>query len=123
MAMPPKYTVEYKGETMTMYRYAAIVVIDRRTLRMRIRDGRPVVQPGDAEKARRRKMNREELRRTQREGYEDGYTRQEIEELYRRFAGSEDELQILMDFTGLGRIYAERLLDELRSNMKRSVAS
>lgn len=123
MAMPPKFTVEYKGETMTLYRYAVIVGIDLSTLRQRVKDGRPVVQPGDAEKARRRRMKREALRKTEREGYKDGYSRAEIEELYRRFAGSEDELQILMDFTGLGRIYAERLLDELRSNMKRSVAS
>ena len=49
------------------------------------------------------------------------YTYREIRGLYRNFAGQPDELQILMDFTGLRVGDAKSMLEKLKS--ERSKAS
>ena len=61
-------------------------------------------------------MNAAEKRYTENNGYRNGYTPEEIADMYGIFAGNEDELQILMDFTGLGYLQAEKLLEKLKSD-------
>lgn len=111
MSRKAKYTIEYGGREMTVYEYAKIAGVNPQTLRNRMAKGAPIFAPvkrGGEEMT-------EELRRTIRQfGYPNGYTREEIAELYDRFAGKEDELQILMDFTGMDCIHAEKLLEDLK---------
>lgn len=106
-----KYTILYNGKTMTIREYSMMTGVPPETLRQRARDNRPIVQPNDREKY---SGNLEAMRRLWRKGYPNGYTREEIGELYSHFAGQEDELTMLMDFTGLGRRAAEELLEELK---------
>ena len=47
------------------------------------------------------------------------YTYREIKELYRYFAGQENELRMLMDFTELPRAEAKFLLKNLRKDIER----
>ena len=117
-----KYTVEFGGRTMSIYEYAKISGVSQEALRKRARKGQPISQPKDAEIARVNKMRREERRLQKKGGYDNGYTRDEIRELYGYFAGNEEELQILMDFTGMDSIHAETLLEELKYDRRKMFA-
>jgi len=114
------YEVEYQGRKLTISQYSAITGICQDTLRKRARSGQPISLPTDAAWTGRRREKPEEMKRQEKHGFENGYTREEIEELYGHFAGAENELRILMDFTGLGYLYAEKLLEELKEERRKT---
>ena len=116
MGAQPRYMIEHNGKTMTVYQYAKEVGIDRNTLQYRLKKGQPLIKPRDE-----RKQRELSPRDIQRFGYPDGYTYAEITELYSNFAGQSDELQMLMDFTGLGHNKAERLLQKLKYERRKAV--
>ena len=51
------------------------------------------------------------------------YTYKEIRELYKGFAGCEDELRMLMDFTQLNKADAKFLLANLKKDIERRKVS
>lgn len=115
MSVAPKYFVEHRGKTMTLGEYAELTGLNVSTLRKRALDGRPVSQPGDMERGARR---RAVLKAGQVSRFKNGYTYDELTELYPHFAGSEDELRMLQDFTGLGHAAAQRLLEKLKHHRR-----
>ncbi len=113
MPRKAKYFIEYNGEEITLYEYAKRIGVHPQTLRNRLETGRPLDAPV-REYAEDDPMTEEKRRRKDKFGYLNGYTKEELCEIYSHFAGNEDELRILMDFTGMGIIYAEKLLEELK---------
>lgn len=110
MARQPTHLVEYQGKVMPMYEYAKLKGFNMDTLMARANRGKPIIQPGDDEKLGKRIKPRKE----EKTGYFRGYTYEELKDLYKNFAGQPDELQMLMDFSGLGRLQAERLLEKIK---------
>ena len=106
-----RYTIMHNGRRMTFSEYSSVTGVPAGVLRWRRQNNKPLVQPKDEERYR----SNLELRKTlEAKGYPNGYTYEEIKDLYGHFAGQENELQILMDFTGLGRNAAEDLLGRLK---------
>lgn len=68
-----------------------------------------------------RQLDRRRTRDERIGGYRNGYTYEEIKDLYKNFAGQENELRMLMDFTGLGRLAAEDLLGRLKYERSKTV--
>ena len=111
-----KHFVQYNGRRMTVMDYSRLTGVPVMTVRKRIQDGRPPIDPRDAEKF---GCRLEAMEKMASKGYRNGYTREEIGELYSHFAGQEDELQMLRDFTGLGTKAAEELLEELKHKRRK----
>ena len=118
MAGHTKYTVEYDGRTVSVHEYAKLTGESASTIRYRIRHGLPVDEYSGKRRAS-YDLNAAEKRYTENYGYRNGYSMEEISDMYGIFAGNEDELQILMDFTGLGLLQAEKLLKELKENRRK----
>ena len=118
MAGQAKYTVQYDGKSVSVYEYAKLTGESASTIRYRIRRGLPVEDFSEKGRAG-CDVNTAEKRYTENCGYRNGYTPEEIADLYGHFAGNEDELQILMDFTGLGYLQAEKLLQQLKENRRK----
>ena len=114
MARKAKYTIEYGGRMITLYEYAKLIGVCPQTLRNRMDKGTSVFTPVRPRNGMEDGMTEEQRRNILRFGYPDGYTRKEIEDLYDHFAGNEEELQILMDFTGMDDIHASELLEDLK---------
>ena len=108
-----KYTVKYKGEVMSIRDYAELMGVDYDTIRCRAREGRPITAPVRGQAIRKDSIM------PRRGGYKDGYSFDELLELYQKFADSENELQILSDFTGLTRREVMELRDKLRKERAR----
>ena len=120
IAAPRIYAVEIDGKTMSVNEYSRLTGVCASTIRWRIKHGQPVEAPIDRKRRKEPGMNAAEKRYTEKHGYRNGYTPEEIEDLYGHFAGNEDELQILMDFTGLGLLQAGKLLQELKYKRRKS---
>lgn len=116
MARQPSYLVVYQGRVMPMYEYAKLRGFSRATLSARARMGNPIIQPGDDEKLRKRDATRQE----QKTGYYHGYTYEELKDLYKYFAGQPNELRMLMDFSGLGRLEAKQLLEKIKYDRRKT---
>ena len=113
-----RYMIEHNGRRMTFREYSGLTGVPTNLLQWRARNNKPLIQPKDEERYR----SNLELRKTlEKKGYPNGYTYEEIAELYRRFAGQPDELRMLMDFTGLGRLAAEDLLERLKYERRKAI--
>lgn len=111
--MGAKYTVKYNGEVMSIRDYAELMGVEYDTIRCRAREGRPITAPVRGQAIRKDSIM------PRRGGYEDGYTFEEILELYKNFEGAEDELQMLSDFTGLTWKETLELRDKLQNQIGR----
>lgn len=107
-----KYRVNYDGKDMSLMQYAELKGIPYYTLRNRARDGRPLDAPI------RKQAKPKESLAPRRGGYADGYSFDELVEMYSRFNTEENEIQLLMDFTGL--TYRETL--ELQKKLDKELA-
>ena len=117
MARQPSYLVVYEGRVMPMYEYAKLKGFSRDTLSARANRGKPIIQPGDDEKL----SKRVKTRREEKTGYYHGYTYEELKDLYKYFAGQPDELRMLMDFSGLGRMQAKQLLEKIKYDRRKGI--
>ena len=117
MARQPSYLVVYEGRVMPMYEYAKLKGFSRDTLSARANRGQPIIQPGDDEKLSKRVKTRQE----EKTGYYHGYTYEELKSLYKNFAGQPDELRMLMDFSGLGRMQAKQLLEKIKYDRRKGI--
>lgn len=111
-----KYTVNYNGQEMSVRDYAEMMGLSYDTLRERARNGLPIMSPVRGQKPSKLSI----LPRPG--GYADGYSFSELLEMYRKFAGTPEEIRLLMDFTGMTRRETVLLRDDLKKAMKRRVA-
>ena len=99
-----KYIVELNGQPMSLKKYATATGKSYKSLRHRVVLGldldtpiaprwRPKINPAES------------------------YTYKEIRELYKNFAGQQDELRMLMDFTDLPKGDAKFLLENLKKDI------
>ena len=94
--MEPKYFVKYQGKTITLRQFCNITGVRYNTLRNRADRGAELFLPVskyEEENAGPRTM-------VNRDG---GYTLDELSELYCRFRGDEDELEVLADLACIPR--------------------
>lgn len=108
-----KYTVKYNGEVMSIRDYAELMGVDYDTIRCRAREGRPITAP-----VRGQALKKDSIA-PRRGGYADGYSFDELVEMYSRFNTEEDEIQLLMDFTGLTRRETLELQKKLDKELAR----
>lgn len=118
MGAQPRYMIEHNGRKMTFREYSSITGVPANLLHWRARNNKPLVQARDAERYQSNLELREALAK---KGYPNGYTYEEIKDLYKNFAGQENELRMLMDFTGLGRLAAEDLLGRLKYERSKAI--
>ena len=103
-----KYTVRYNGRIIPLAAFAKEHELPYDTLRHRARNNSEVFAPLKVPKSQR------DVFRQRCSVYLDGYSFDELLDLYGHFRGRQDELQILMDFTGLTHREAQKLLEELK---------
>lgn len=108
-----KYTVNYKGKIMTLGEFSKLTGIPYNTLRDRAMKHSDFYAPIPAKPI-------ETIARRTKENYYNGYTFEELADLYKRFEGQENELRMVMDFTGLKKWDAAELLDKLRKNAEKN---
>ena len=118
MGAQPRYMIEHNGRRMTFREYSNATGVPTNLLQWRARNNKPLIQARDAERYKSNLDLREALAK---KGYPNGYTYDEIKDLYKNFAGQENELRMLMDFTGLGRLAAEDLLGRLKYERSKAV--
>lgn len=110
-----KHAVSYGGQSMNLMEYADKVGVTYATALQRKNEGRidcPV----------RKKPIKAQAYEPRKGGYSNGYTREEIKDLYKGFAGQPGELTILMDFTGMTRSECRNLRDQFKKELERRVA-
>lgn len=111
--METKYTVNYNGEVMSIRDYAELMGVDYDTIRCRAREGRPITAP-----IRGQALKKDSIA-PRRGGYKDGYTFDEMVDLYKNFADTEGELRMLSDFTGMTYREVLKLREDLRKELAR----
>ena len=105
----PKYYIRYHDEVMTAGEFARRFELSYDVLRKRMANGEDITKPFE------RRVYREPPTTKMR------YSMEELAELYSRFRGDEEELQILADFACITRKEAvklrEQILEYIENNM------
>ena len=92
-----KYYVDYEGKTMTLADFAREIGVRYDTLRSRACRNENMIAPLSTTPSEQRELLRKTATRA------GGYTLEELADMYVRFCGSEDELEILADLACLRR--------------------
>lgn len=114
-----RYIVEVNGRRMALADFSREIGVEYCTMLSRAKHGKKLVQP---QKTWSRASREERMEKMMDEdsgkvgAYADGYTFDELSELYKNFAGQDNEVQMIMDFTGVQKRTAEKLRNKLREN-------
>lgn len=114
-----RYIVEVNGRRMALSEFSKEIGVEYNTMRRRAREGKRLVQPQKTWSRASFETPTEKMmdEKTGKVGaYTDGYTFDELADLYKNFAGQDNEVRMIMDFTGVQKRTAEKLLNKLREN-------
>lgn len=114
-----RYIVEVNGRRMALSEFSREIGVEYCTMLSRAKHGKKLVQPQKtwSRAAREERMEKMMDVDSGKVGsYADGYTFDELSELYRNFAGQDNEVRMIMDFTGVQKRTAEKLLNKLRES-------
>ena len=114
-----RYIVEVNGRRMALADFSREIGVEYCTMLTRAKRGKQLVQPQKTWARAFSETPTEKMmdEKTGKVGaYADGYTFDELAELYKNFAGQDDEVQMIMDFTGVQKRTAEKLRNKLREN-------
>ncbi len=106
----PKYYIRYHDEVMTAGEFARRFGLNYDVLRKRMANGEDITKPFE------RRVYREPQTTKMH-----GYSVEELAELYSRFRGDEEELQILSDFACVTRKEAVKLRKQILEYMENNM--
>lgn len=104
-----RYMVKYNGRRMTVNEFSELSGLPYSTLVTRMKRGTDFYAPISA-------VDTGSRSDTWVGNYYKGYTFEELADLYKNFAGQENELRMVMDFTGTKKYEAKEILKRLREN-------